>query len=147
MPGAKQNQQKRQESGMRMEVVHGDGIHKMWKAATKDKQKSEIALSLHQATNQLMWGSKQMMAEQAKLWRDMKRQGKIEILEGNCVARQDKSGKTWHLLVVQPTNLDHLQYSADKIALMEFGFLVSGFTYFFKSADNRDEIRRFVMEI
>jgi hypothetical protein len=145
MPGAKQNQQKREESGQTMTIVHGDGLHKMWKAASKDRQKSEIALSMHAATNQLMWCSKQQMGEQSVLWRDLKREGKVEILEGNCVAREDKLGRTWNLLVVQPTNLEHAPI--DKVALMEFGFAVSGYVYFFKSVENRDEIRRFVMEI
>lgn len=146
MPGAKQNQQKREESGnVKVEIVHGDVIHSMWRKHSKDRRKSEVAISYHAATGQLMWCSKQNMGEQAVMWRDLKRQGKVEILEGNCVAREDKLGRTWNLLVVQPTNLD--EAPIDKVALMEFGFAVSGYTYFFKSVENRDEIRRFVMEI
>lgn len=145
MPGAKQNQQKREQSGnVKAELVFADPLNRMWVAATKDRQKSEIAISYHVASKQLMWGSKDMMREQASLWRDLRRQGKIEILEGNCVARKDKRGKMWNLLVVQPTNLEEAQM--DRIALLEFGFAVSGFVYFFKTAENRDIIYNFVME-
>ena len=161
MPGAKQNQQKRQESqdktpmgraqmgpAMKSEgyVVCGEDIRRVWKSATSERQKSEIALTWYAAGKSMMWASKSSMGEQAVLWRDMVRKGEVNIREANNKQKVDSNGRTWNMLVVQPTNPDHAP-PCDVVALLEFGFAVSGYVYFFKSVENRDSIYRFVMGV
>ena len=156
MPGAKQNQQKREQSSREQSstpprtgegyIVTAEHVRKMWADCSKDRQKSEIACTWYVAGKTLMWATKTMMGEQADLWRDLKRQGKLTILPGNNVARQDKRGRTWNMLVVQTTDINESP-PADVVALLEFGFMVSGYVYFFKTAENRDIIYRYIMEI
>lgn len=151
MPGAKQNQEKRNQSSTlpRMGegyIVTGEEVRAMWADCSKDRQKSEIACTWYVAGRTLMWANKTMMGGQANAWRDLKRQGKVTILPGNNVARQDKRGRTWNFLVVQTTDINEAP-PCDVVALLEFGFQVSGYVYFFKSAENRDSIYRYVMEI
>lgn len=153
MPGAKQNQEKRNQSGKPAEARMGEGyivtaeqVRSMWADCSKDRQKSEIACTWYVAGRTLMWANKTTMGEQANAWRDLKRQGKVTILPGNNVAKQDKRGRTWNFLVVQTTDINESPPS-DVVALLEFGFMVSGYVYFFKSAENRDSIYRYVMEI
>jgi len=155
MPGAKQNQQKREQNGGAAApqpkmaegcVVSGQEIRAMFADCAKDRQKSEIACTYYVAGRTLMWCNKEGMGEQAQLWRDLKRKGKLEILPGNNVAKKDQRGREWNLLVVQTTDPNEAP-PADVVALLEFGFMVSGYVYFFKSVENRDSIYRYVMEI
>ena len=155
MPGAKQNQQKREQNGgaaapqPKMSegyIVQGSEIRKMFAECAKDRRKSEIACTYYVPGRTLMWCDKEGMGGQANAWRDLKREGKITILPGNNVAKKDLRGRTWNFLVVQTTDINESPPS-DVVALLEFGFMVSGYVYFFKSVENRDSIYRYVMEI
>jgi hypothetical protein len=53
-------------------------------------------------------------------------------------------GVEWHFLVVQST--DPKDTLIDPIGCCLYGFTVSGTIYSFKSKDNRDKIRKYVMK-
>jgi hypothetical protein len=153
MGKAAQNAAKRAASGKPEQPQHQGGyimtkeqMNRMWKACSHDdKRKSEISVAWAAQARDLMWMTHADMGQQSVMWRDLKRQGKIQILEDNLFTRQDHLGKTWNFLIVQPTNLE--ECSIDPVALMEFGVAVSGYAYFFRRQESRDEVYRFVNEI
>ena len=127
-------------------IMTKEQMNRMWKACSHDdKRKSEISVAWAAAKHDLMWMTHADMGQQSVMWRDLKRQGKIQIRDFNLFTREDHLGKTWNFLVVQPTNLE--ECSIDPVALMEFGVAVSGYAYFFKRQESRDEVYRFVNEI
>ena len=140
---AEPERQQPQPEGM---IMTKEEMNDRWeKCAIGDKRKSEISVAWAAQARDLMWMTHANMGEQAKMWRDYKRQGRLQILEDNLFTREDHLGKTWNFLVVQPTNLE--ECSIDPVALMEFGVAVSGYAYFFKRQESRDEVYRFVNEL
>ena len=127
-------------------IMTKEEMNDRWRrCAIEDKRKSEISIAWAAAARDLMWMTHADMGQQSVMWRDLKRQGKIQIRDFNLFTREDHLGKTWNFLVVQPTNLE--EAGIDPVALMEFGVAVSGFAYFFKRQESRDEVYRFVNEL
>jgi hypothetical protein len=122
-------------------IITKEQAHSMWKDCITDRQKSEIACCFHGASREMMWASKELMASQAKLWRELIRSGDVQCLPGNNLDRADKNGRMWFMLCVQ---VMEGQVNPDPIALLEFGFMVIGCCYFFKTKSNRDSIFQFI---
>lgn len=78
-----------------------------------------------------------------KAWRILAKLGDVRIEEFNDRTKTI-DGKEWHFLVVQTT--DPSENLLDPIGMCLYGFTVSGTIYSFKSKDNRDKIRKYVMK-
>jgi hypothetical protein len=128
---------------MSARIISQKQMSGLWAEASKDRQKSEIACSFHGVAQDMMWLSKDQMGGQACLWRDQIKAGKIECRDYNNFDLEDeKTGKKWYCLVVQPTKEEDCQM--DPIMMMVFGIMVDGFAYFYKTKSNRDSIYEFI---
>ena len=76
-------------------------------------------------------------------WRQMAKNGYVRIEEFNDRTKTI-DGIEWHFLVVQSTDPNDTRI--DAIGCSLYGFTVSGTIYSFRSKDNRDKIRKYVMK-
>ena len=92
----------------------------------------------HQAMSNVSY----LIKEDNELWKgEMKRMrkdfknGKLKILEFNNKTRKNQFG-TWHQMIVQTSDMDECPDSP--LALLGFGYMVSGLPYYFKNKRDRD---------
>ena len=71
--------------------------------------------------------------------------GELNIKEYNCKEHEYK-GRKYYSLTLQAHRDGELQETPDPTALMLFGWMVSGLTYFFTAKTNRDRIREYIMK-
>ena len=143
-------------------IITQEFIRREWQLTTRDRRKHEVALCWVHHINQLHLLSKDNIYHEFSRFREGVRSGRLICLEANLQERQDQDGRGWNFLVVQ--DKPHLiaiepiasalaanggvsPLGTDPIALFEFGFLVTGFVYFFKKKKNRDAMFKFLNDM
>ena len=91
--------------------------------------------------------NKAEMHQTMKTWRKSVKKGELEILLCNNKTVTTFDGKTWYMLVVQPTDkIDEVAW-CDPAGVHLLGELVDGWIYMFRSEANRDAIQKYVMGV
>ena len=120
-------------------AIHIDDVTTICKKILDTKNKTEICFSFIQHLKDFSVFNKQEMNEQMKLWKDLAKQGHIQLYpENNNEYNINK--KTLYLLVITPNNQD---CSICPLSLA-LGQLVTGYTYVFTKKENRDAIYNYV---
>jgi hypothetical protein len=144
-------------------IITQEFVRQEWQLTTRDRRKHEVALCWVHHIYQLHLLSKENIYHEFSRFREGVRSGRLICLETNLQERQDQDGRWWNFLVVQ--DKPHLiaiepiatalkangggvtPLGTDPIALFEFGFLVTGFVYFFKKKKNRDAMFKFLNDM
>ena len=122
-------------------------VEGMWRNAKKDRR-GDICLYFHQRTRNLMWGGKAEIGAEMSRFREEVRKGNLCSKTYNNFDREDCDGKIWYSLTIQATpklkdtNGEPAQLGMSPINLLIFGYIVDGWTYYFKQRANR-EVRHF----
>jgi hypothetical protein len=117
----------------------------------KDRQKSrnEVFWCYHRKQKELMWGSKDELTEQIKIWKKQRKSGELTLLKKN-VKTVKVQGKTYYTFTLTPTiNGEAIDCGIDPIGacgLDESSFMVRGYMYFFVAKFNRDTCFNWIMD-
>ena len=122
---------------------------KMRKEITRvlnDRQKSrgECFFYHHKQTDQIMWGNKEEMTTEMKMWKQLRKDGILQMLEKNCKTKVI-DGQTYYILVLQQLKNGVQEPVGIDMLGVGYGFMVDGFIYHFKSKTNRDLVFNWVM--
>lgn len=99
----------------------------------------------HTPSYLLMEDKDVFMRTEVKRWRKLALTGMMNIKECNCKEHEYK-GRKYYSLTLQTHLNGELQEIQDPTALMLFGWMCCGLTYFFTAKTNRDKIREYVMK-
>lgn len=115
----------------------------------RQKFRNEVYWYYHQNSNGLCWGSKDELNEQIKLWKMLRKEGKLILMKDN-VKTVKVQGKTYYTFTVTPTsNGEPIDCNIDPIGafgLDDESFMVYGFMYFFVAKHNRDVCFNWIMD-
>ena len=125
----------------KMIILEPKKLAKFVQFMLQSKVKSDIGFTFHQQYHDFMVMNKDEAKGQMLLWKQMAKDGKIMLLEGNN-REYDVEGKMIYSFVVQPTNQNHSPCICPLSLAM--GTMVSGFTYAFTKKENRDSIYTYV---
>lgn len=120
-----------------MTFFHRQTQTEMLNRIVDDIEPNELYFCWHHILKQAQMGTKEDMKGQMKIWKKQKRQGKLQILEGNN-REYEIDGNTYYTLVIQDTNMDK-NPQMDPLGF-GVGFMVSGFMYWFKTKYARDVV-------
>jgi len=107
---------------------------------------------LNQEVKDICYLNKQVLTENMKLWKRLRKEGIITMSENHNLAI-DIDGNKFHILVITKydKNEDHLDPTLtawDTFPDEELvGSLFEGYVYYFKREDNRDMVYKYVMGI
>tara|TARA_R110002126_G_scaffold59473_1_gene155834 strand:+ start:341 stop:829 length:489 start_codon:yes stop_codon:yes gene_type:complete len=116
-------------------ILHMDKVRDMCRGILSSKNKTDICLSYVKHVADFTVMNKDEMKVQMKRWKELIKDGKITILEGNN-NEFDIDTKKVYTFVITPVDFET---SFCPVALA-WGTLVSGYTYVFTKKDNRDSI-------
>jgi hypothetical protein len=112
----------------------------------KTAARKETYFTYHRKLETGSWGTNEDLRIEMKNWKQQKKDGVIEMIEGNKNSFEI-NGKTYYTLAI--TQLDG-NGEAVAIGFDRFGFgmghVVSGIMYWFASEENRDAVMKYVME-
>ena len=115
-------------------------------SAMDDKRPGEICMFFHRGANDMSYYNKAQLAREAERWRDLQREGNVELLECNNKDEVFIKGKHFYIFVVQ--------HKGKEVGLDKTGmgwddrtFLVDGFIYYFEDKFQRDTVYKYVMDI
>jgi len=132
----KKSLKKLQKDGYRS--VHIPDMTRQLRLFIKGKVKSDIAITYHVGLGEMTVYNEKEMQEQMKLWKNLAKDGKIQIRECNN-KEFELDNKKFHLLVLQTS--DHEAYCPLALSL---GMMVSGFSYAFTNKSNRDAVYGYI---
>jgi len=112
----------------------------------KTAARKETYFTYHRKLETGSWGTNEDLRIEMKNWKQQKKDGVIEMIEGNKNSFEI-NGKTYYTLAI--TQLDGNGETV-AIGFDRFGFgmghVVSGIMYWFASEENRDAVMKYVME-
>ena len=111
--------------------------------ADRERRRGETFFFRHEEAGQMMWGTNEELIVQMKIWRKQHKKQEIKIRACNNLTKLI-NGREWFILVVQPY-VDRVANPCRVGLGFDTGFLVSGSTYVFKHAQNRDATYKYVM--
>ena len=119
--------------------------HKMksWlrSAMKNDKQKGDICLFRHKATNTICWNDREDWQIQMKSFRNARKDGFLKILEKNNQTVHIRGRPMYILVIHQDDNIDTFGFGFDT------PLFVDGFIYAFLKKENRDASYKYIMGI
>lgn len=102
----------------------------------KNKQKTDICLFFHQATQQYSVMNREEMQAELRRWKPMAKAGVMKVLEANKQSYTIQN-KTLYTFVVTPTDPSLAYVCPLSLALST---IVHGMTYAFTKEQNRDDV-------
>lgn len=129
-----------------MSIYHREGVCSLWRRAKEDQKKGEVCIAWHNSARQLMWCSRPQIGCEMERFRGLIRDKKLECRDYNNFERKDCDGKVWYSYCIQPTDKE-MNVGGNPINLFVFGVMCDGFTYFFKSRENRDALFNYINDI
>lgn len=102
----------------------------------KCKQKTDICLFFHQATQQYSVMNREEMQSEMRRWKPMAKAGLLKVLEANKQSYTVKN-KTLYTFVLTPTDPSLAYVCPLSLALST---IVHGMTYAFTKEQNRDDV-------
>lgn len=128
------------------EIIQENDLQKCIKGIRKVmKQNNEVCFTFHQKMKDVSVLNKEEATEQMKLWRQLRKEGKLAIRFYNNMT-VEWEGKKFYQLCVQPyKNGEMIECSFDPMALLIFYTMVSGYCYYFRSEENRNAVLKYVM--
>jgi|TARA_R110002153_G_C13084139_1_gene474706 hypothetical protein len=100
----------------------------------------------HRELKDVGFNNKALVTADMKNWRKLRKQGKVEMLEGNNLDDCKINGKTFYTLVVQTPN-ETMGLDPTGMGWDDRSFLVDGYIYYFQKKVNRDMVYNYVMGI
>ena len=93
-----------------------------------DRQKSrgECFFYHHKQTDQIMWGNKEEMTTEMKMWKQLRKDGILQMLEKNCKTKVI-DGQTYYILVLQQLKNGVQEPVGIDMLGVGYGFMVDGF--------------------
>jgi hypothetical protein len=142
-PSAEQVKARREQlSKQRYHHIHCDDVRKMCQKILDVKNKTDIAFTFVQHLMDFSVLNKEEMNEQMKLWRNLAKEGKIQLyVENNMeyeVTGGEKEKKVYSLVITPTGDANFCPMS------LAWGTMVSGFTYAFTKKENRDAVYAYV---
>tara|TARA_R110000868_G_scaffold375794_1_gene640456 strand:- start:1234 stop:1734 length:501 start_codon:yes stop_codon:yes gene_type:complete len=129
-------------------TIRSEDVRKTLKKIVNNKEKSDICFTYIRQVKDISVFNKEEMKPQMLAWKNLRKEKKLVIQEVNNETKII-GGKTFYILVVQPTNEDGVIQDAGidplGIGFDEGAYLVSGYIYIYKTKDNRDNIYKYVM--
>ena len=99
----------------------------------------------HREADDVGFNNKELVGADMKNWRKLRKQGKVEMLEGNNKECKIK-GRTYYTLVVQTPN-ESVGLDPTGLGWDDTSFFVDGYIYYFQKQVNRDMVYKYVMGI
>ena len=130
---------------MSVTVIHKDDATERLRRSAADKQRGEICMFYHREADDVGFNNKELVGADMKNWRKLRKQGKVEMLEGNNKECKIK-GRTYYTLVVQTPN-ESVGLDPTGLGWDDTSFFVDGYIYYFQKQVNRDMVYKYVMGI
>ena len=129
-----------------MSFISTQEVTKFVHSAIDDKRPDEVVMFFHRKANDMGYYTKKQLDGEAERWRDLQREGKVELLECNNNDEVFIKGKHFYIFVVQHKGIE---VGLDKTGMSwdDRTFLVDGFIYYFEDKFKRDTVYKYVMDI
>lgn len=125
-------------------------VQRILKNVVQNKEKNDVCFSLIRRVADISVFNNEEMKPQQIAWKKLRKEGKLVIQPCNNIAKII-GGKTFYILVVQPTDetgeITNAGIDPLGIGFDEGAYLVSGYIYIFKKEINRDSVYKFVMGV
>lgn len=126
-----------------MSIATPEAINARYRHCIQNRQKriGEVAISWDPCQLDIRKHNKEEMAENMKQLRRQRKAGEIILLADNNQTRT-VNGKTWYILVVQPTEDEALEINWFGMFVLDF--MVGGHIIAFDRVENRDSVFHYV---
>jgi hypothetical protein len=131
---------------MSISITYKDQAVECLQWGASNKQRDEICMFYHRELKNIAFNNKAFVTEDMKSWRKLRKQGKLEMLEGNNSNDCKINGKQYYTLVVSSPD-GRMGFDPTGMGWDDISFIVDGYIYYFQKKVNRDMVYNYVMGI